>query len=420
MRMILVRAAIVWMIGVVFIFGHGYQAWGAIKLGTIEVTPSITQEGKWDSNIELGADNGSAGETKKGDYINTLTPAISFNYQRPLIDISLGASLDIIRYDEYSRNDTEDYTLNASAEYGYLGRSGIYVKVNEEFKNAQDRYDIVGFEDERYIEGSAKDKKTNVAGIEVGYGLADRYAFHVLYENSSLHYENFVQDRDLRKTENAVGASLYYRVLPKTFASLGYTYTVTDYPDYNTGGLVDAGKNSKDHNVEVGVLWKEAEKLNGSIKVGYQWKKWDQRQDGAGNKLEDIDGVTVRANVGWLPFVRTTVNLDALVEEVDSIETNYYSYDRYAVGLTINQVIVNRLSCRLGGKYERDEYSGTAGAIDKEFDLYNVNVGITYRFVDWLEAEVSYNYREKDANNHAFTDDEYRDHITMFRITGRL
>ena len=395
----------------------GTGAWGAIRIGTIEVIPSITQEGKWDSNIDLGADNGTAGEAKKGDYINTVTPSVTFSYQRPLIDITAGASVGIVRYDEYDRNDTENYTANLNAQYGDIGRNGIYLKVSEQFQDSQDPNEV---EDQRYLDGIDKKKKTNTAAIEVGYGLTDRYALHLFYENGYLNYDNFARDRDSNKTENKVGATAYYKILPKTFATLGYTYKLTDYPDYDTAGLADAGKDSKDHNAEVGIMWKEAEKLNGSIKVGYHWKKWKQAQDSAGNPLEDLSDVTVRAAVGWKPLMRTTVNVDATVAEIDSVETGYFSYDQYALGLTIDQTIVSRLAFRVGGRYEKDDYNGTAGAAAKEYEIYSATVGVSYQLIKWLQAELTYTYSEKDANDRAFADDEYKDHLTMFRIVGSL
>lgn len=396
------------------------MAWGALKFGTIEVTPSITEEGKWDSNIDLGAGTGSAAESEKGDYINTVTPALSLSYRRPLIDIRLGASVGIVRYKEYDKNDAENYAIGLNAQYGDIGRNGAYIQFSEQYMDSQDPYDVAGIEDPRYLEGTAKKKKTNTVHMEVGYGLADRYALHVFYENGYLDYDSFVRDRDSNKTENKTGMALYYKILPKTFATLGYTYTLTDYPDYDMKGLADAGKDSKDHRTEVGVLWKETEKLNGSIKLGYHWKKWDQKQDNSGNTLEDFSGLTLTGLVDWHPLARTVVNLQALIGEIDSVETNYYSYDQYGLGITVNQTIVNRMVLRVGGWYENDDYNGTAGARSKEYDVYSMTAGISYDFVKWLRAEISYTYKEKEANDSAFADDEYKDHITMFRITGSL
>lgn len=401
-------------------FGGSAMAVGNIKIGQIAVHPSITEKGMWDSNIDLNADNGIAGEERKGDYINTLTPAVTFQLKKSLLDVSVGGLVDIVRYKDYDKNDAENYTINLNAQYGSIGRTGLYFKFNEQFMDTQDPYAQSGVGDSRYKEGIATKREENIAGVEVGYGLADRLALHLNYANKYKKYDEDV-DKDSNEKDRIVGPTLYYKIFPKTYALLEYKFTDINYFDYdNFNNLPDCGKDSKNHNLDVGLFWNQTAKLNGYVKVGYYWKKWDHIQNSAGDPLEDLNTWTITTHLGWKPLVRTTIMIDLTKGEVDSVDDIYYSYDQFVAGLTLNQQVANKLSITVGGSYETDNYNSKAGALEKKFNLYQANAGINYQIMKWLSAGISYTYKKKDANqiNIQTMDEEYKDHQTMFKITG--
>jgi hypothetical protein len=406
-------------ITLVFFIAYGGSAWavGNIKIGQIAVHPSITEKGMWDSNIDLNADNGTPEEERKGDYINTITPAVTFQLKKPLFDVEFNAKVDIVRYKEYDKNDAENYTVNFSGQYGSIGRTGVYFKINEQFIDTQDRYQHSGIGDPRYDEGKALKRKINIAGVEVGYGLADRLALHVNYTNNYQKYDEEV-DKNSNERDHIAGLTLYYKILPKTFALAEYRFMKTEYFDYDTCGLTDCGKDSKNHNLDFGIFWNQTAKLNGSIKVGYYWKKWDSIRNNAGETLEDLNTWTITTHLGWKPLVRTTIMIDLTRAEIDSVDATYYSYDQFVAGLTLTQQVVNKLSITVGGNYEIDDYNSSASATEKKFNLYQANAGINYQIMKWLTAGISYTYKEKDASKSDFAGDEYKDHQTMFKITG--
>jgi hypothetical protein len=395
------------------------MAIGNIKIGNIAVHPSITEKGMWDSNIDLNADNGTAGEDRKDDYINTVSPAVKFQLKKSLLDVSLDANVDIVRYDEYDKNDAENFGANFNAQYGSIGRTGLYLKANNRFMDTQDPYSQSGFGDQRYKEGKATKRKTNIAGVEVGYGLADRLALHANYTNNYKKYDEDV-DKDSNERDHIAGVTLYYKIFPKTYALFGYKFTTIDYFDYDTKNLADCGKDSKNHNLDIGIFWNQTAKLNGSVKVGYYWKKWDNIQNSAGNPLEDLNTWTITTNLGWKPFGRTTIMVNIIKGEIDSVDDIYYSYDQFVAGLTLNQQVANKLSITVGGNYEIDDYNSNTCAVEKKFNLYQANAGINYQIMKWLTAGISYTYKKKDANqiNDQTKDEEYKDHQTMFKITG--
>ena len=402
--------------------GGSAMAVGNIKIGQIAVHPSITEKGMWDSNIDLNAGSGTKSdgtpfnEPERSDYINTITPALDLNLKKPLLDVRLGAYVDIVRYREYDKNDTENYSVNFDTIYGKIGRKGLYLKISENFLDSKDPYSQSDIADLRYKEGIAIEKKENQAKIEAGYGLLNQFATHFSYANNYLKYDND-EDRNSNKREDIFGCSLFYKIMPKTFLTTAYNYTTSDYFDYDTRGLANAGKDSKTHDVSIGILWDQTRKVNGKISMGYQWKKWDYLQDNAGNRLKDVDAWTISTNLGWKPRERTTVYLYVARELVDSVDDTYYSYDKFAIWLSAEQKILRKLAANIGGKYENNDYnSSTTGARDKEFDLYECTGGVSYQVVKWVKAEINYTYRIKDASS-GFEDEEYKDHQTMFKIT---
>ena len=400
-------------------FGGSAMAVGNIKIGQIEVHPFITEKGMWDSNIDLNADNGTPGEERKSDYINTLTPGVTFQLKKPLLDVSVGGLVDIVRYKDYDKNDAENYTINLNAQYGSIGRTGLYFKVNDQFMDTQDPYSQSGIGDPRYKEGIATKREANIAGVEVGYGLADRLALHLNYTNKYKKYDEDV-DKDSNERDHIVGPTLYYKILPKTFALLEYKFTDTNYFDYDTKGLSGCGKDSENHNVDVGLFWDQTAKLNGSVKVGYYWKKWDNVRNNAGNTLEDLNTWTITTHMGWLPFARTTLWMDLVKGEIDSVDATYYSYDQFIANFELIQKVGSKIQVMAGLKYEIDDYNSTASATEKKFRIRQANAGINYQIMKWLTAGISYTYKEKNANrmNLATKDEEFKDHQTMFKITG--
>jgi len=398
-------------------FGGSAMAVGNIKIGQIEVHPFITEKGMWDSNIDLNADNGTPGEERKSDYINTLTPGVTFQLKKPLLDVSVGGLVDIVRYKDYDKNDAENYTINLNAQYGSIGRTGLYFKVNEQFMDTQDPYSQSGVGDPRYKEGKATKREANIAGVEVGYDQ-DRLVLHVNYTSKYQKYDEDV-DKDSNERDHIVGPTLYYKILPKTYALLEYKFTAIEYFDYtNISNYADCGKDSENHNVDIGMFWNQAAKLNGSVKVGYYWKKWDSIRNNAGNTLEDLNTWTITTHMGWSPFARTTLWMDLVKGEIDSVDAIYYSYDQFVANFELIQKVGSKILVMAGLRYEIDDYNSKASALEKKFNLYQANAGINYQIMKWLTAGISYTYKEMDASKSDFADDEYKDHQTMFKITG--
>ncbi len=137
--------------------------------------------------------------------------------------MSVGGLVDIVRYKDYDKNDAENYTINLNAQYGSIGRTGLYFKVNEQFMDTQDPYSQSGVGDPRYKEGKATKREENIAGVEVGYGLADRLALHLNYTNKYKKYDEDV-DKNSNERNHIVGPTLYYKILPKTFALLKHRF----------------------------------------------------------------------------------------------------------------------------------------------------------------------------------------------------
>ncbi|MCK9276173.1 MAG: outer membrane beta-barrel protein [Syntrophales bacterium] len=425
------RKLVTGIIGLTLVFlimqAHTVWAVGNIKIGLIEVHPSITEQGMWDSNIDLNAGTGPA-EEERSDFINIISPAVTFNLNKPLLNVSLGVLVDVVRYMDYDENDATNYRIDFLSRYGELGKSGLFFKVRDSFADQTDPYaqaDETGLIDPRYRSGEAVDYKSNTAGVEVGYGIGGLYSIHLSYTNNWLKYDS-VRDEDSNKREHVIGTALYYKVMPKTFAKIGYAYSIREFFDYQTESRLnpgtfpaDIGKDSKSHDVTLGLVWDQTEKLNGEVNVGYRWQRYDNRLDNFENPLKDFNTWTVGVGLGWLPRPRTLVNFTAIKGEVDSVDDLYYSYDQLLVGIDVRQTVVHKLVINVGGDYEIDDYNSDVTSREKEFNIYRLSAGFDYQIMDWLSAGVAYTFKELSANSE-WPGEEYTDHITMFKITGSL
>ncbi len=100
------------------------------------------------------------------------------------------------------------------------------------------------------------------------------------------------------------------------------------------------------------------------------------------------------------------------------MDDTYYSYDQFVANFELIQKVGSKILAMAGLRYEIDDYNSTASATEKKFRLYQANAGISYQIMKWLTAGISYTYKKKDASKSDFADDEYKDHQTMFKITG--
>ena len=411
----------------VLLTGIQARAQGNLRWGLVQIRPSLTQSGTWDNNIDLNSGRTGPGNEKRSDYINTITPAIRLVLDRPLLDLSLDLRADITRYNDHSGNDGVDLHLNLTGIRGIYGRPGtpgLYLRGEGYHADIRNPYAQSTLEDRRYREGHAVERRTNDFQLEAGYGLRNQYSVQLAYQHNYLSYKDRL-DFDSNVRHHTYEASLNYRLRPRTLAQLTYGYTDRAYFDYNTVNPVDlddVGYDSHIHNLTLGTVWDQTEKLDGALRMGYSWHRFRQSQDRHGNPMLDFSTWILDLDVEWRASERTIVELDALLQERDSVHRYFYSYQRGLLGFNVQQIMGYRLRLFGGGSYERNKYSASPGQDrSREYGVFQTSCGARFALGNWVSAGIRYTYRKRNVRGSAeFIDDRFSNHRATFTITGSL
>ncbi|MBW2741196.1 MAG: outer membrane beta-barrel protein, partial [Deltaproteobacteria bacterium] len=196
---------------------------GDIKLGPVEIRPSIGLMETYSDNIYLSYDN----KAKESDYITTLSPGIQFLLPLKRHSFQVGYKADINRY---SDNDETDYTnhlfgwtLSLDFPGGLIFTLSDYYSIATVPRKWKEQAGVSGSGDP-YRE---LDYKANVLNAKVRYNFVDRWAVAVWYNNYDFDYEESYNDSG-SYNRNLGGGSIFYRFTAKTEALIEYNYSKVD------------------------------------------------------------------------------------------------------------------------------------------------------------------------------------------------
>jgi hypothetical protein len=260
----------------------------------------------------------------------------------------------------------------------------------------------------------------NEAQASFSAGITENLTAVLGYSNEYYDYdEEGVNSRSafLDRVEHLGSINLRQVILPKTVGVLGYQFEVVDYnspwtiePSGNPATWYKSdARDNYSHYFYLGVDQGFTATLNGSVRVGAQYRKYDQLDDSPATAgLKDSDwSPYVDANLTWLylpgsyaqigvrhqrsqtdvAFVQNAANLDAE-------STSVYG--------SVNHRIYGGLVASLIAQYQHSTYD--AGGGDTADDYYLVGLNLTYEINKFLAAEIGYNYDrlESDLTSLAF------------------
>ncbi|MGZ9898556.1 outer membrane beta-barrel protein [Shewanella gaetbuli] len=260
---------------------------GVIKTESgFDLTPGVNASLKYDDNIA------STNTDQQESWILAVTPAI----QAKMLD----------------GNNT--YTIEAGLEYGnyfdstddnYLDgllRGEADIEFNQSNRLNVDAAYIYGHEDRGtgIFEGigGLQDEPNQFdmyhAGGYYEYGARTTPArVRVNAKYLSKEYTNFEDVTQYRNYDDAIfGATFYYDTRASTSLLLDYQNTTTAYDVEDPFG--DRDSNTQD--LRLGVEWEATATTEGSVKVGYQKKSFDNAD------REDFSGIAWDAKITWTPL----------------------------------------------------------------------------------------------------------------------
>ncbi|MBN1547645.1 MAG: outer membrane beta-barrel protein [Syntrophaceae bacterium] len=370
---------------------------GNIKLGPLEIHPSIAVTETYTDNVYLSYD----GKKDENDWITTVSPGIKLVLPLSRHSIKVGYYADINYFKDYDENDYVRQVGFASLNLDFPG--GLTVEITDRFTDSEV---LRKWKDQPGLSGAAdpyRDKpyQANDFLAKAKYIFADRWAVAAWYNNYKYEYDHRY-DKSGNYDRDLIGTSLFYRFTAKTEALLEYQYSKIDYPDNE---MYDNSNNA----VYVGLGFDPKGKLNGYLKVGWAEKDYDEDRD------EDrIDTFSTQIDLAYNISPYDVVKLKAIRTIEEDIDTNQpFTREDYSIGysriIASNERI--RLNAQLG--YGKDDYEGEAQDTDgawkkRKEDIYYATLGIEYAMQRWLMWNLSYTYLRRDSNFIRYDYDENR------------
>lgn len=373
---------------------------GNIKVGPLEVHPSIGVTGTYTDNVYQNYD----GKEKESSFITTVSPGLQLVL--PFAgrhNVQAGYLADINRFSNFSENDFVRQTANASVNLDFPGGllftvSDVFV-ASEVLRKWKEQPGLGGGNDPY----RAKPYNANDFLTKAKYHFAERWAAAVWY-----NFYKYDYDKEYDKTgsydRHLGGTSLFYRFTPKTDALLEYQYSTVKYPD-------NKFYDNKNNTVYVGVGFDPSAMINGYAKVGWTQKKYDEHFAG---QEDTFNTFSTQIDLGYNITPLDVINFRGIRVIEEDLDTNApYTRSDVSIGyshiLSMNNKI--RPNARVGyAKHEFDGWStDTNGALRQRDDkvLY-ATLGVDYAMQPWLMWSLGYTYRNQDSNMIRYDYDENR------------
>jgi polysaccharide biosynthesis protein VpsM len=357
-----------------------------LQLGPFRLLPSLELSMEYDDNILLTKDD------KIDDLIWHITPGIVLELPSRKYAIRLGYQADVLRYMDNTDLDTVHHNALADARVTFSG--GLGLRLTDRFLYTDE---FAGFPVPELTERVDRLENTLDAGAD--YTVRERYTFDVNYRWFLVDYQDpdFDQfDRD----DHTIGGTFFYRVFPKTSVLGEVQYNIVRYDE----PAVAADRDSDSWRFLVGVKGDITAKTTILLKVGWEWKDYDNQA------REDWDGVIAEANVIWKYREPSEVRVFGGRANVESLfeGTNYYvsSYGGAEVRHFLSERLVLRVRA-LGGVNDYPE-DVTVGAESGERSdvFFEAGVALKYQMRRWVAFEIAYGFLKLDSN---FDEFDYTD-----------
>lgn len=361
-----------------------------IPWGPVVVYPEADVTFKSNDNIYS-----QRNDRKRAD-ITVLAPKVKLEAKTGphIFDVTVG--LENGSYGGVSSANYRDHSVTGNAMWVFSGRSGL--KLGADFKQ--------GHDDQGAVPGAAthaspdKWHQSSFSGV-AGYG-AEGAQGRVELEGGLINkrYENFMTDatgnpdnakRD--RDDAKLGATFYWRIMPKTQLLFQTTQTRFDYKQETVAAWTTL--DSTDRSNLLGVTWDAAAKTTGIFKVG------TMKKDFVDETRKDFSGSSWDGTVKWSPLTYSTFDFNT-GRTTGEASVGSASIDRKA-GVAWNHAWNSRLSSVASYNNTRTEYQYSAidtGVSTPQTDKTNaLGMKVNYQWMRTVKLGAGYDRTEKASTS---------------------
>jgi len=380
-----------------------------IRLGPTLLLPVLSVDALYDSNIHL------VSEDPDGGWVTTLAPSLNVVLPIRRFFLTAEGGLEFKQYSGIDQDDYTDWFVGGAVGADFPG--GLSFKVDDRQTN---RF-LVGSQEfgvdlaatsptsaqDYLING--EDYQVNTLNAMAAYAIRDALKVEISGTRSDLRYS--VSDRRQR-VETTVRGDLFWRFRPKTSA-----FVEGSYADYAYDTNLDQDNNALQ--VALGLIWDVTEKSSGTLKGGYQWKRYADADPTRG--IEDGSYYTVSVGVKHAFTPRTVFNLDLLRASQESDYPRNPYFLRNTVDVSLMQRLTPKFYGRVSARYGVEDYPNEVSFVNpfdptgtpaetgvREDTGYAWSASLGYDLTRWLSFKVEYGSVRRNSSFDTFDYDVNR------------
>ncbi len=358
----------------------------------VTASPAIEISTKHDDNIFLQDKIGV-----KSSWITELAPSILLGAQQGTDYYTAKYTLKAGRYHSSRNDDYVDHLLqfNTHNEFNYRNKLDLsldYLNLHESrgsgisdggagISNTPDEYRDVLF------------AGTYTYGGEESIGRIELDASH-LDKKYTNHRD---RTRGFDRNEDELGATFYYRVMPKTSLLFEAKFKDIEYENDIAGIPTLDGDEAT---YLVGVTWESTAKTTGIAKIGKTYKDFDA------SARKDRDFTNWELGVEWSPLTYSTFNVTSASNASETNGTGNFIRNK-SFAISWQHAWSDRLSSSMSTSFVNEDYIDSI----RDDDLENYSAGVDYQFRRGVAFGVDYTYSIRDSNIRSL---DYTDNIIMF------
>lgn len=341
---------------------QGYEALG-LREGAFMVWPKISATVERNDNIFATA------KDEVSDTVWHVSPEINVtsNWSRHELDVYARATIN--RYNDFSSENTRDYSVGAQGRLDVLRTAQInaganWSRLTEPRTSAAALYEKAPVQYEQtsgFVAGAREFNRLRLSGRLDGQNF--------IYLSRTGNSNPF--DRD--HLTGVATARADYAVSPDTAL---FVQVAGNKRDYRT-----STRDSKGVEALVGANFELSALVRGEFGVGYLKQSYDNKTFG------NISGLGARAQVEWFPTQLTTVTVTGARTVEDAAIPGAAGYLSSNVAAQIDHELLRNVIVSAQASYGDDEYRG----IDRQDKRYGGGVSATYLLNRSVGVTVGYN-----------------------------
>ncbi|MFN3476501.1 MAG: outer membrane beta-barrel protein [Candidatus Methylomirabilales bacterium] len=334
---------------------------GRVRIGDLELHPFLSYTGEYDDNIFREP------KDKQSDYINYISPGVALKLPFGRHELLASYRMDLLRAFKNKGIDDERNFLKGTLKLDF---GKLDIAVGEDFRDTSDFPSSELTQRVKRIENSFHAK--------VSYAVIGRFGVGLSYAN---HFFDF-QDpafNTLDRDENVLGASVFYRILPRASLFVRYDFA---QERFDIAKERDADK----HRGFLGIEGEIGPKLKLIAKGGYGIVDLkDQALQSIATWLAEVDGV-------YRPLHRLSMSL--ILRRSVEVASFTDNFEAFAIGFGVSYAFRPWLTFSPRISYERDEFPRT----ERQDTIFGVGMGLRFQLFRYTFLEGSYGYQKRSSS----------------------